>query len=119
MRRLFATAIMVSFCFSLSAKSLWQDRNPYTSEGEIKVGSVIVIAINDISDMRFSYSTSNRGNSNVSSNPDTTITGFLPKVAANRRTGSDDSTQFSGRGKISFSIATRVLNRAPGGILFT
>ncbi len=119
MKRLLATVLTILFCMGLNAKSIWQDKNPYTSEGDIKVGSVIVIAINDISDMRFSFSTMNRGNSSVSSIPDTTITGFLPKVAANRRTGSDDSTQFSGKGKISFSIAARIINRAPGGVLYT
>ena len=112
-------AIVTAFCFNLSAKSIWQDKNPYTSEGDIKVGSVIVITINDISDMRFTYSTSTKSNSNISSNPDASITGFLPKVSANKRIGSDDSTQFTGRGKINFSIATRVVNRAPDGILLT
>ncbi|OHD71056.1 MAG: hypothetical protein A2W19_08580 [Spirochaetes bacterium RBG_16_49_21] len=117
MRNLFTAAIVLALSLNLSAKSIWQDKNPYTSEGDVKVGSVILVAINDISDMRFTYSVNNRSNSSVSSNPDVTITGFLPKVSADKRIGSDDSTQFSGRGKISFSIAVRVINRVPGGTL--
>jgi flagellar basal body L-ring protein FlgH len=110
-------AIIIAFCCGLDAKSIWQDKNPYASESDVKVGTVIIVTVNDISDMRFTYSVSNKSNSAVSSNPDTVITGFLPKIAANKKIGNDDSTQFAGKGKIGFSIAVRVMNRAPGGVL--
>ena len=110
-KALLAYFILIVFGCFLNAKTIWRDRNPYTSEGDVKVGTVIVIGINDISDMRFTVSMNNKNNSIVSSNPDVTITGFLPRVAATKKINNDDSTQFAGRGKISFSIATRVLNR--------
>jgi flagellar basal body L-ring protein FlgH len=110
-KALLAYFILIAFGCFLNAKTIWRDRNPYASEGNVKVGSVVVIGINDISDMRFTVSMNNKNNSIVSSNPDVTITGFLPRVAATKKINNDDSTQFAGKGKISFSIATRVLNR--------
>lgn len=94
------------------AKTIWKDGNPYGSSSDIPVGAVIVVSVSDISDMRFTFSTGNKIASNISSNPDMTITGFLPKVSANRKITNDDSTQFAGKQKLSFSIAVRVLNRA-------
>jgi flagellar L-ring protein precursor FlgH len=117
MKQLLAFVTIIMLEAHAGAKSIWQDKNPYTSEGDIKVGSVILIAVNDLTDMRFNFSVTDRSNSSVSSDPDVTITGFLPKVSAGKRFGSDDSTQFTGRGKISFSIATRVTNRVAGGAL--
>ena len=94
------------------AKTIWKDGNPYGSSSDIPVGAVIVVSVSDISDMRFTFSTGNKIASNITSNPDMTITGFLPKVSANRKITNDDSTQFAGKQKLSFSIAVRVLNRA-------
>jgi flagellar basal body L-ring protein FlgH len=110
-KALLAYIILIIFGCFLNAKTIWRDRNPYTSEGDVRVGTVVLIGINDISDMRFTVSMNNKSNSAVSSNPDVTITGFLPKVAATKKINNDDSTQFAGKGKISFSIATRVLNK--------
>ena len=110
-KALLAYIILIAFGCFLNAKTIWRDRNPYASEGDVKVGTVVVIGINDISDMRFTVSMNNKNNSIVSSIPDVTITGFLPRVAATKKINNDDSTQFAGKGKISFSIATRVLNR--------
>jgi flagellar L-ring protein FlgH len=110
-RIMLASALFCVFGIALSAKTIWQDKNPYTSEGDLKVGAVIVISINDITDMRFTLSMNDKSNSAVSSTPDMTITGFLPKVSATKKITNDDSTQFTGKGKLSFSIATRVLNK--------
>jgi flagellar basal body L-ring protein FlgH len=110
-KALMAYVLLVAFGCLLNARTIWRDRNPYASEEDVKVGTVVVIGINDISDMRFTVSMNNKNNSVVSSNPDVTITGFLPKVSASKKINNDDSTQFSGKGKISFSIATRVLRR--------
>ncbi len=106
-----AYVLLVAFGCLLNAKSIWRDRNPYASEGDINVGAVVLVNINDISDMTFTVSTSDRSDGTVSSNPDMTITGFLPKVSADRKIRSDNSTKFSGKGKMSLSIAARVLER--------
>ena len=71
------------------------------------MGTVVVVNINDVSDMRFTLSMSNKSNSQRVVNPDMTITGFLPKVALRtERSTNDDSTQFAGKGKFAFSVAT-------------
>lgn len=112
MKRAFLVYIIITVLgFALNAKSIWRDKNLYSSEGDIAVGNVIVVSVNDISDMKFNYSVNDKSNSNVSSNPDMTITGFLPKVSANRKITNEDSTQFAGKGKMSLSVATRVLNK--------
>jgi flagellar basal body L-ring protein FlgH len=113
MKKYLLAVIMLAVLFPvLDAKTIWKDRNPYAAEGDVNVGTVIVISINDISDMKFTISVSDKSNAAVSSNPDTTITGFLPKVAAQKKISSDENTQFNGKNRLAFSIATRVLNRA-------
>jgi flagellar L-ring protein FlgH len=104
--------ILVAFGCVLNAKTIWRDRNPYSSRDDLDVGSVVVVNINDVSDMRFTLSMSNKSASQISVNPDMTITGFLPKIASDRKINHDDSTQFSGKGKFAFSVAVRVTNRA-------
>lgn len=107
-----AYALLIALGCILNAKTIWRDRNPYAADLDLKAGTVIIINVNDLSEMRFNLTMSDKSNSAVSSNPDMAITGFLPKVAADRRIVSDDGTQFSMKGRASFSIATRVLRKA-------
>jgi hypothetical protein len=107
-----AYALLIALGCILNAKTIWKDRNPYATDQDLKAGTVIVVNVNDISEMRFNLTMSDKSNSAVSSNPDMSITGFLPKVAGDRRIVNDDGTQFAMKGKISLSIATRVLRRA-------
>jgi len=99
------------------AKTIWNDRNPYAAQGDLNVGAVIVVRVNDLSDMKFTITTNAKSDASVSSNPDMTITGFLPKVTATKKITGDDATQFTGKGKLNFSIAARVMNRVAGGML--
>ncbi len=110
-KAIIAYLLLVAFGCLLNAKSLWRDRNPYASEGDINVGAVVLVNIRDISDMTFTISMNDRSDAAVSSNPDMTITGFLPKVSADKKIRSDDSTKFSGKGKMTLSVATRVLEK--------
>ena len=110
-KALIAYIVIVLFGCILNARTIWKDRNPYTTEGDIKVGTVVVVNVYDMSDMKFTLSMSDKSNSMVSSNPDMTITGFLPKVAMQKKVTNDYATQFQAKGKLAFSVATRVLNR--------
>jgi flagellar L-ring protein FlgH len=110
-KALVAYLLLVTFGCILNAKSIWRDRNPYSSQDDLAVGSVVVVNINDVTDMRFTLSMSNKSTSAVSVNPDMTITGFLPKIASDRKINHDDSTQFAGKGKFTFAVAARVRNR--------
>ncbi len=102
---------------ALSAASLWRDRNIYSPDANLGPGNVIVINVNDISDMRFRVSTSSKSTSDVSSTPDTNITMFLPKANASRKSSGEDRLEFNGKGNMKFSIAARVVNRVQGGML--
>lgn len=104
--------ISAMFSFSmLSAKSIWKDKNIYSSVENARIGDIIVINIRDISNIRFNMETSNRSNSSVTNEPDMTITGFLPKISANKKIINADSTQMSGKNSMSFSISARIQNK--------
>jgi flagellar L-ring protein FlgH len=104
--------IAAVFSFSvLSAKSIWKDKNIYSSIENAKVGDIIIVNIRDISNIRFNLETNSRSNSSVTSEPDMTITGFLPKISASKKISNADSTQMSGRNSMSFSISARIQNK--------
>jgi flagellar basal body L-ring protein FlgH len=101
----------------LHSKSIWIDRNIYSSGGVLKIGDVINVRIEDISQMRFSISVSNNDTFSIVSNPDVNITGFLPKVSSDKQVQSNDRTDFSGRGNMVISIAARVTAQLGDGKL--
>jgi len=97
------------------AKTIWRDRNVYSSGENLAVGDILTVNVNDISSLRFDLSLSSSSGSKVSSNPDMTITGFLPKIASGKNISSSDATRFSGKNQLVFSIASTVRNRTRGG----
>lgn len=101
----------------VSSRSIWNDRNIYTSGTNLKVGDVIVVNINDISQLKFNITFNNDNSYNIVSNPDSTITGFLPKISSNKKLSSSDKADFSGKGGLNISIASRVTNRLGDGKL--
>ena len=117
--RIIACVLAVLFYtrIPLYPKSLWMDRNIYSSGGALKVGDIINVRIEDISQMRFSISINNNDTFSIVSNPDTNITGFLPKVSSDKQVRSSDRTDFSGRGAMVISIAARITGRLRDGKL--
>ncbi len=104
--------IAAVFSFSvLSAKSIWKDKNIYSSVENAKIGDIVIVNIRDISNIRFNLETNSRSNSSVTSEPDMTITGFLPKISASKKIINSDSTQMSGKNSMSFSISARIQNK--------
>ena len=69
----------------LNSKTIWKDSNIYSSSGNIRIGDIIVVNVTDISTMRFSLNMNSETTSDLSSNPDVQITGFLPKIASNNK----------------------------------
>jgi flagellar basal body L-ring protein FlgH len=67
-----------------------------------------MIDVNDVSQMRFSMELKGKNAASVSSNPDVNITGFLPKVAADRSVDNTDNMTLSGRGNMKLEIAAVV-----------
>jgi flagellar basal body L-ring protein FlgH len=113
----YVLAVLFFIRIPLHPKSLWIDRNIYSSGGALKVGDVINVRIEDISQMRFSISVNNNDTFSIVSNPDANITGFLPKVSSDKQVRSSDRTDFSGRGTMVISIAARVTGRLRDGKL--
>ncbi|MBN2401248.1 MAG: flagellar basal body L-ring protein FlgH [Spirochaetes bacterium] len=121
MKFFIAFAIFISYMLciplSLSSRTIWRDRNIYASGTNLNVGDVIVVNINDVSQLRFNLTFNNDNSYNIVSNPDTTVTGFLPKINSNKKISSSDKADLSGKGGLTISIASRVLNRLAGGKL--
>lgn len=112
MRVLTLALIPVLAATALFARTIWVDRNPYATPGVLQEGDIVVVQIDDISNLRFTVELGRTSDADVSSEPDQTITGFLPRANARRSFSQQENTQLRGRGNLEISIATRVLNRA-------
>jgi flagellar basal body L-ring protein FlgH len=109
--------ILICLPESSNSKTLWKDRNIYASGTNLNVGDILVVNINDISQLRFNVTFNNDNSYNIISNPDTTLTGFLPKISSNKKIQSSDKADFSGKGGLNIAIASRVVNRLGDGKL--
>jgi flagellar basal body L-ring protein FlgH len=99
----------------LSAASLWRDRNIYKSGESIKVGDVITVRIDDLTNLQFSMNSNSRTSSDIASNPDVNITAFLPKISSDKKSTSQDKTELSSKGRLTLDIAAQITNRANDG----
>ena len=109
-KELITILLSLCFCLPIFAATIWQDKNNYTASGKFAVGDIIVINVRDISTIQFELTSQNTDNVSVESNPDITITGFLPKASGSRKIKGDETGKFSTKSKIGFSIATQVQN---------
>lgn len=118
MKRIFSVYMIFTQLFFTSyvySESIWKGGNIYLSEGNLNVGDIVVVKINDVSQLKFSMSLESDNSINIVSNPDTNITGFLPKVSSDKKIDSGDNTNFSGTGNLKVSIAARITNRLRDG----
>jgi flagellar basal body L-ring protein FlgH len=114
----FALLILtVSVPLNIDSKTLWKDRNIYASGTNLNVGDIVVVNVNDISTLKFNITFNNDNSFNVISNPDTTITGFLPKISSNKKITASDKADFSGKGGLNITIASRIINKLNDGKL--
>ena len=107
-KELCALLLPLCFCLPIFAATIWQDKNNYTSSEKFAVGDIIVINVRDISAIQFELTSQNVDNVSVESNPDITITGFLPKASGSRKIKGDESGKFTSKSKIGFFIAAQV-----------
>jgi len=108
MRGLITFLVSLFFCLPIFAATIWQDKNNYTASGRFAAGDVIVINVHDISVIQFELTSQNTDNVSVESNPDITITGFLPKASGSRKIKGDGAGRFSTKSKIGLLIAAQV-----------
>lgn len=110
-------ALLFLFCAGYAyPATIWVDRNLYSSSSSLNVGDVIIVNVNDISSLKYNINLGSKNSNDITSNPDMTITGFLPKISGNRKSASSDSTQFSGSGSLKISVAATVAAKTANGM---
>ncbi len=90
------------------AENLWRDRNLYSTGQSLKVGDILLVAINDISKMKFTMSVNSDNSFNFTTNPDTSLTSFLPKATASKSSTNKGGTKVSEQGDLKISIPATV-----------
>lgn len=111
LKRYIFAIVIVLIAQAMHGKSIWIDKNIYSSSENLKIGDIVIVNVNDISQMRFNLDLSNASSSSINTNPDVTITGFLPRISANNNSNNSSTTQFSGAGQLNISIASRVVRK--------
>ncbi len=112
---IYSILVFILLPASINSRTLWQDRNIYASGANFNIGDILIVDISDISQLKFNITFNNDNSYNIISNPDANITGFLPKVSSNKKITSSDKADFSGKGNLNISIASRVVNRTRDG----
>lgn len=97
-------------------RSLWQDRNMYGASETLKEGDVILVRVNDLAQMKFDLTVNSDSSFNLVSNPDGSITQFLPKASANKSSTSKGKTAIRGSGKMQLTIPARVTKKIAGNL---
>jgi len=117
MIRNFKLIILFIFLSSFAqAATIWQDKNIYSTDTNLKVGDIIIINVRDFTKLKFDIALSSNTSSDIQSNPDMTITGFLPKVSSNKNIKNNESTNFNGNSRIDVAIAARVTEKQNNGL---
>ena len=115
MKRTFAVVIALALSASAFSATIWKDRNMYKAGDDLNVGSVIVVRVDDITRMSFNMTMNSKTGSPIASNPDVNITGFLPKVSADKKTNLNDSTDLSSKGNLAIDIAAQITGKNNDG----
>ncbi len=112
MKKLVFISILFILCISIvHTKTIWQNRNIYSSTGNIRVGDIIIVRVADVADLSFEVRLNNDNSYSITSNPDSTVTKFLPKISSDRKLKNNRRSQFSSKRKIQFNIASRIVRR--------
>ena len=108
--------VVLFFAAFADSTTIWQDRDIYSTDRNLQVGDIIIVNVRDLSKLKFEMALNNNSSSDILSNPDVTITGFLPKISANKNIKNNESTNYSGNSKLEFSIAARITGRQQNGL---
>ena len=111
----YTAAILFIATFAYGA-TIWQDRDIYSTDRNLQVGDIIVVNVSDLSKLKFEVELKNNSSSDVMSNPDVTITGFLPKIQGSKNIKNNESTNYIGNSKLEFAIAARITGRQQNGL---
>jgi flagellar basal body L-ring protein FlgH len=111
----YTAAILFIATFAYGA-TIWQDRDIYSTDRNLQVGDIIVVNVSDLSKLKFEVELKNNSSSDIMSNPDVTITGFLPKIQGSKNIKNNESTNYIGNSKMEFAIAARITARQQNGL---
>lgn len=104
----FLFTFLLFFLLPTYPESLWRDKNIYTSTGNLRLGDILIVNIDDISQLQFNIALSNQNSFNITSIPDANITDFLPNISSDKSINRSDKTSISGRGNFRIFIASRI-----------
>jgi flagellar basal body L-ring protein FlgH len=99
----------------LQAGTIWKEKDIYSTDKNLQIGDIIIVNVKDFSKLKFDIALNNNTSSNITSNPDVTITGFLPKISSSKNIKNNESTNFNGNSKIDVSIAARITEKQNNG----
>jgi len=109
MKKIISISIFIlSLYLSLFAKSIWVDKNIYSAGSQINSGDFINVKVLDISNLSFELKLSDKTSFNVVSNPDVNITGFLPKISADKNVVNNKNVKLKNKGKLKIEITSQV-----------
>ncbi len=114
-KKLFLIIFFCLICIYLYSESIWRDRNIYSTEGEPAVGDIVVVKVTDFSRFKYEVKLNSTSSTDVISNPDITITGFLPNISANKHIKNNEATTFSGNSNMEMSIAATITGTQNNG----
>ena len=83
----------------------------YGSGEYLKEGDIVQVHINDISQIKFNLTVNSDSSFTFTSNPDNSITKFLPKASGNKSSVNKGKTSVSGAGKMILSIPATVTKK--------
>ena len=117
MKKAFAICALILIPLIIYSKTIWVEKNLYSSGDNLNVGDIITVIINDVSQLQFDVAAKQSITGSVESNPDINITGFLPKVGGNKSIKNSDGLNYSEKRKMNISLGVRVQNIDPTGKL--
>lgn len=115
MKKFFFIIFFCSVTVSLNSSTIWRDRNIYSTEGQPVVGDIVVVKVTDFSKFKYEVKLNNASSTEVISNPDITITGFLPNISSNKNIKNNETTSFSGNSNMEMSIAATITGTENNG----
>jgi flagellar basal body L-ring protein FlgH len=116
MRRFKYTVMILLLAAFANSTTIWQEKDIYLSDRNIQVGDIIIVNVRDLSKLKFEIALKNNSSSDILSNPDLTITGFLPKISSNKNVKNNETTNYIGNSKLEFAIAARITARQQNGM---
>lgn len=114
-RRAVFSVLFVAISSYTQSATIWQDKDVYSTDTNLQVGDIIIVNVRDFSRMKFDVALNNNSSSDVISNPDMTITGFLPKISSSKNIKNNESTGFNGNSRIDIAIAARITEKQNNG----